>query len=142
VGWFGSVLVPWTSHRLGDMKGYVLCIGAQGLLLLLMGVAATPVLFLSVFWTRSVLGTMQMSLWNAFAMGVTPDTERATASSYAMVGRSLGGAVTAKVFGVMLTAGSYLGAFSLAGVLALGAAAFTLLVFGREGRFAAGPKRA
>lgn len=142
VGWFGSVLVPWTSQRLGDFKAYVLCIGAQGVLLLLMGAAATPVLFLSVFWSRSVLGTMQMSLWSAFSMGVTPEAERATASSYALLGRSLGGAVTAKVFGVLLTAGSYLSAFSLAGVLALGAAIFTLLVFRREGRFAAGPEGA
>ncbi|MDF2627774.1 MAG: major facilitator superfamily 1 [Symbiobacteriaceae bacterium] len=142
VGWFGSVLVPWTSKRLGDFKGYVLCIGAQGIFLLLMGAATTPVLFLSVFWSRAVLGTMQMSLWNAFSMGVTPEAERATASSYAMLGRNLGSAVTAKVFGVMLAAGSYMGAFSLAGVLALGAAALTLLVFRREGRFAAGPEGA
>jgi MFS transporter, DHA1 family, multidrug resistance protein len=142
VGWIGSVLVPWTSKRLGDFKAYVLCIGAQGVFLFLLGAAATPVLFLSVFWTRAVLGTMQMSLWNAFSMGVTPESERATASSYAMLGRNLGGAVMAKVFGVLLAAGSYLSAFSLAGVLALGAAAFTLLAFRREGRFAAGPEGA
>ncbi|HWH72375.1 MAG TPA: MFS transporter [Candidatus Sulfotelmatobacter sp.] len=137
VGWVGSVLVPWTSHRLGDLKAYVLCIGLQSGLFLAMGAAASPVLFLSVFWTRSILGTMQMSLWNAFAMGVTPESERATASSYSMLGRSLGGAAAAKAFGVLLTINSYLAAFSLAGVLALAAALFTLLAFRHEGRFAA-----
>ncbi|HWH72382.1 MAG TPA: MFS transporter, partial [Candidatus Sulfotelmatobacter sp.] len=142
VGWVGSVLVPWTSHRLGDMKAYVFCVGIQSGLLLFMGMAATPVLFLSVFWMRSVLGTMQMSLWNAFAMGVTPEDERATASSYSMLGRSLGSAAAAKVFGLLLAAGSYLTAFSLAGLLALGAGLFTLLAFRHEGRFAAGPEGA
>jgi len=142
VSWAGSVLVPWTSHRLGDMKGYVLCVGLQSGLFLFMGMAASPVLFLSVFWMRSVLGTMQMSLWNAFAMGVTPEAERATASSYSILGRSLGGAAAAKLFGLLLAAGSYMTAFSLAGLLALGAAVFTLLAFRHEGRFAADPKGA
>ncbi|HYF93921.1 MAG TPA: MFS transporter [Symbiobacteriaceae bacterium] len=142
VGWAGSVLVPWTSRRLGDLKAYVICIGLQTGLLLAMGAATSPVLFLSLFWIRSVLGTMQMPLWNAFAMGVSPEAERATASSYSMLGRSLGAAAAAKVFGVMLTAGSYVAAFSLAGALALAAALFTLLAFRHEARFAAGTERA
>lgn len=141
VGWVGSVLVPWASHRFGDMKGYVICVGLQSGLLMLMGVAAAPVFFLSAFWLRAVLGTMQMSLWTAFAMAVTPETERATASSYTVVGRSVGGAIASKAFGVALAAGSYFAAFSIAGVLALATAIFTLLVF-QERRFAASPKGA
>lgn len=137
VGWVGSVLVPWTSQRFGDMKACVLCIGLQSGLFLAMGMATTPALFLSVFWTRSVLGTMQMSMWNAFAMGVTPESERATASSYSMLGRSLGSAGAAKVFGMALAAGSYVTAFSVAGLLAFAAAVFTLLAFRHESRSAA-----
>lgn len=137
VGWVGSLLVPWTSRRLGDLKAYALIVGLQGVLLFCMGASGVPWLFLTGFWARSVLGTMQMSVWSAFSMGVTPEEERATASSYAMVGRNLGMAAAAKVFGLMLAAGAYLGAFTLAGVLALGASAFAMLAFRNRDLFVA-----
>lgn len=33
LGWFGSLLVPWASGRLGELRGYVLVVALQGLLL-------------------------------------------------------------------------------------------------------------
>jgi predicted MFS family arabinose efflux permease len=138
VGWLGSLAVPWTSHRLGDLKAFTLVVGLQSLVLIVMGFIGTPALFLTALWTRSVLYTMQMSLWNALAMGVTPEGERATAASYALVGRNLGNAGTSKVFGAALTGGHYLFSFGLSGVLALAAALLTLLAFARHRLFESG----
>jgi predicted MFS family arabinose efflux permease len=139
VGWAGSLAVPWTSRRMGDLKAYTLVMGLQGLVLFYMGVAAAPGPFLAGFMGRALLSTMQMSLFNAFAMGVTPESERATANSYAMVGRNIGNAVAAKGFGVALAAGNYFTAFSLAGALAVSAAVFTLLAFRRREVFGSNP---
>jgi MFS family permease len=136
VGWIGSLLVPWTSRRLGNLKAYALILGIQGLVLIFLGFAATPALFLTGYWARSVVYTMQMSIFNALSMGVTPEAERATANSYAMLGRNLGTAAAAKVFGGALTMGNYLLSFSLAGALAICAAAVTLLAFRRQDLFA------
>jgi MFS transporter, DHA1 family, multidrug resistance protein len=142
VGWFGSVLVPWTSRRLGDMKAYALVVGLQGLALAYMGFAGSPSTFLPGFWIRAVLGTMQMSLFNTFAMGVTPDDQRATANSYAMVGRNLGSAMAAKGYGAALAAGSFVLPFSVAGLCAVATAIFTLLAFRRHPVIEADPIRA
>lgn len=141
-GWVASLLVPWTSRRVGELRGYALVVGLQGLLMFYMGFMTEPQPFLAGFWGRAVLSTMQMSLFSAFAMGVTPEEERATANSYAMVGRNLGSAAAAKVYGVTLTAGNYLGAFSLAGVLAVAAGLFTVLAFRRREVFGSDPKGA
>jgi predicted MFS family arabinose efflux permease len=129
VGWCGSVLVPWTSRRLGDLRGYCLVVALQGLALIFMGFAGQASAFLPGFYARTVLGTMQGSLFNAFAMDVTPAEERATANSYAMVGRNLGSAIAAKGYGVSLAAGSFLVPFSVAGICAVGAALLTLFAF-------------
>ncbi|HYG58013.1 MAG TPA: hypothetical protein VD902_08130, partial [Symbiobacteriaceae bacterium] len=99
---------------------------------LYMGAVGAPFWFLTGWFARAVLGTMQMSLFSAFAMGVTPEPERATANSYALLGRNLGQAAAAAVYGATLTAGNYLITFGLSGILALGAAAFVLAVFRRQ----------
>ena len=132
VGWCGSLLVPWTSRKFGDLKAYVLAVGLQGLVFIYMGFADMPSWFLAGFWARSVLGTMQMSLFNAFAMGVTPDDERATANSYAMVGRNIGSALAAKGYGLALATGSFLLPFVAAGLCALGTALLTMAAFRKQ----------
>ena len=139
LGWTGSLLVPWTSRRMGELRGYVLVLGLQGLLLGSMGMMTASGPFLAGFWGRALLSTMQMSMFSAFAMEVTPESERATANSYAMLGRNLGGAASAKLFGTALAAGNYTTAFALAGALAIGAAVFTLLAFRRREVFGSDP---
>lgn len=133
VGWFGSVAVPWTSRKFGDLRAYSLVLGIQGALTLLLGLAGSAALFLPLFWVRSVFGTMQMSLSQAFAMGVTADEERATANSYGTVGRNVGSALAANVYGAALAGGNFLLPFGLAGGLALAAAAVTVALFRRSG---------
>lgn len=129
VGWIGSLFVPWTSRKLGDLRAYASVIGLQGLVLLYLGVAATPGSFLPGFWVRAVLGTMQMSLFSAFAMDITAESERSTANSYATVGRNLGSAGAAKVYGAALAASSFTLPFSVAGIFAVGTALFAVLAF-------------
>lgn len=129
LGWIASLTVPWTSRRLGDMRGYALVVGLQGVVLVYLGLAATPAAFLPGFWLRTMLGNMQMPLYSAFAMSVTAEWERATANSYAMVGRNLGAALAARIYGVALAGGSYVLSFAAAGLLAVGTAIGTLLAF-------------
>lgn len=129
LGWVGSLFVPWTSQRIGEIRGYSLVTGLQGVVLLYLGLAASAATFLPGFWVRTILGNMQMPLFSAFAMGVTAEAERATANSYAMVGRHLGAAIAAQWFGNTLATESYLLTFSSAGALAAITAAITLLAF-------------
>lgn len=129
LGWLASMIVPWTSQRLGDLRAYATVIALQGGVLIYMGLAETPVGFLPGFWLRTMLGNMQMPLYSAFAMSVTAESERATANSYAMVGRNLGSALAAPGFGVALAGGSYLLPFGIAGAFAMATAVLTLLAF-------------
>lgn len=87
---------------------------AQALLLPLMAWTGTPTIYQGAFWLREFLGTMQMTVWGA----------------YAMVGRSLGAALAAHSFGAALSAGAYPLAFVSAGGLAL-LAALAVSVFFR-----------
>lgn len=135
LGWVGSLFVPWTSRRLGEVRGFSLVTGLQSLVLVYLGLAATATTFLPGFWVRTILGNMQMPLFSAFAMGVTAEAERATANSYAMVGRHLGTAIAVQWFGTTLATESYLLSFGSAGLLAAVTAAITLLAF--RGRAAA-----
>jgi len=132
LGWVASLFVPWLSGRLGDMRAYALVVGLQGLVLAGMGLAHTPVAYLPGFWLRTMLTNMQMPLFSAFAMGVTDDAERATANSYAMVGRNVGTALASPWLGVLLASGSYLLPFTAAGLMAVAAALVTLLAFRRS----------
>lgn len=132
-GWAGALLVPGLSQRLGVARLTFAVILAQALLLPLMGVAGSPTIYQGAFWLREFLGTMQMTVWGAFAMGVAPEQERATVNSFAMVGRSLGGALAAQSFGVALAAGAYPLTFAAAGLLAL-CAAIALFLFFRPAR--------
>lgn len=132
-GWAGALLVPGLSRRLGVARLTFAVILAQALLLPLMGWAGTATIYQGAFWLREFLGTMQMTIWGAFAMEVAPERERATVNSFAMVGRSLGGAVAAQSFGALLTAGAYPLAFASAGGLAL-LAALALFLFFRPTR--------
>ncbi len=129
LGWIASLFVPWTSGRLGDLRAYAMVMGLQGLVLMSMGLADAPFAYLPGFWLRTMLSSMQMPLFSAFAMGVTEDAERATANSYAMVGRNVGTAVASKWFGMLLASGTYLLPFAAAGIFAVAAAGFTLLAF-------------
>ncbi|MFZ5827541.1 MAG: MFS transporter [Bacillota bacterium] len=133
LGWVASLFVPWTSQRLGELRGYALVVSLQGLLLIYLGMAASPVTFLPGFWMRTILQNMQMPLFSAFSMGVTADAERATANSYAMVGRNLGAGVASGWLGVVLAGGDYLLAFAAAGIAALATAGVTLFAFRRTG---------
>lgn len=129
LGWVASLFVPWTSSWLGELRGYALVVSLQGLLLLYLGMAATPATFLPGFWMRTILQNMQMPLFSAFSMGVTVDAERATANSYAMVGRNLGAGIAAGWLGMVLAEGNYLLAFAGAGLAALATAGMTLFAF-------------
>lgn len=133
LGWMASMAVPWTSRRMGDMNGYSLVVGLQGLVLIYLSLAAVPASFLPGFWLRTMLGNMQMPLYSAFAMSVTAESERATANSYAMVGRNLGSALAAGWFGTALAGGSYLLSFGVAGLFALGTAVVTFVAFRSRG---------
>lgn len=128
-GWVGALLVPGLSRRLGVARLTFVVILVQALLLPLMGWAGTPTIYQGAFWLREFLGTMQMTVWGAFAMEMAPEHERATVNSFAMVGRSLGGAVAAQSFGALLTAGAYPLTFAAAGMLALLAALALFLLF-------------
>lgn len=132
LGWLGSMLVPRTSGRMGDMRGYMLVVFLQGLTLLYLALAASPVAFLPGFWLRNLLGSMQMPLFAAFAMGVSSESERATVNSYAMVGNNLGSALAARWYGLSLAGGQYLLSFGAAGLCALATAAVTLFAFRRH----------
>lgn len=129
LGWIGSLAVPTLSRRMGDLRGYVLTIGLQGIALAYMGIAGVPAAYLPGFWFRSVMASMQITLFNAFSMAVTAEAERATANSYAMVGRNVGAAVASKGFGLALAGGQYLQAFLTAGALALATALITRRAF-------------
>ncbi|MFZ5815756.1 MAG: MFS transporter [Bacillota bacterium] len=129
LGWVASLFVPWLSGRLGDLRGYVLVVALQAVVLLYLGLAESPGAYVPGFWLRTALTNMQMPLFAAFAMGVTAESERATANSYAMVGRNVGTAFASHLFGTSLAAGSYLLPFALASLLALGAAGATLAAF-------------
>lgn len=132
LAWFGSLLAPGISRRLGNARGYALVVALQGFAYVGMGLALTPGWFLPVFGIRSVLSSVQSILFSSFAMDVTPETERATANSIAMVGFNLGTALAAKGYGSALAANSYGLSFSLAGLLAFCTASLALLAFGRR----------
>lgn len=134
LGWLGSLLAPGTSRKLGNMQGYALVVALQGIALVGMGLASKPAAFLPVFGIRSVLGSMQSILFSAFAMDVTPETERATANSIAMVGANLGAALAAKAFGAALASSRYGLAFTLSGLLAFSTALLSILTFRRQSR--------
>lgn len=134
LGWAGSLLVPWTSRRLGNVRGYALVVALQGLALIGMGWAAAPAAFLPAFGFRSALGSMQGILFFAIAMDVTPAADRATANSIAMVGSNLGAAVAAKGYGLALSVHSYRLPFTISGLLAIGTATLALMAFRRAGR--------
>ncbi|HLO02039.1 MAG TPA: MFS transporter [Symbiobacteriaceae bacterium] len=133
-GWGGAILVPGLSRRLGVNRLIFAIILAQALLLPIMGWISSPTIYQGTFWLREFLGTMQMTVWGAFAMEVAPEHERATVNGFAMVGRSLGAAFAAQAFGVALAAGAYPVAFSTAGGLAL-LAALALFLFFRPVRY-------
>lgn len=133
MGWFGALVVPGASRRFGLVKSVFLIMLAQGLLFPPMGWLGGPMIYQGAFWLREFLGTMQQTVWGAFAMDVAPERERATVNSFVMVGRYLGSALAAKVYGDLLAAGSYSIAFATAGGLAL-LAAGALLVFFRPHR--------
>jgi DHA1 family multidrug resistance protein-like MFS transporter len=132
-GWAGALLVPGLSRRLGVTRLTRIVILSQGLLLPVMGWIGTPTIYQGAFWLREFLGTMQMTVWGAFAMEVAPEQERATVNSFAMVGRSLGAAFAAQAFGIALTGRAYSLAFTSAGGLAL-LAAGALFIFFRSRR--------
>ncbi|HEY8347207.1 MAG TPA: MFS transporter [Symbiobacteriaceae bacterium] len=129
LGWIGSLLVPWTSRRIGNIRGYVLVVALQGIALVFMGFAGAPAAFLAAFGLRAILNTMQSVFFWAFAMDVTPESMRATANSIAMVGSNLGASVAAKGYGLALSAHNYLLPFLLAGILAFSTALLTALAF-------------
>lgn len=133
LGWMASLFVPAVSRRFGDLRAYALVVGLQGIVLMGLGVAATPATYLPGFWLRNMLQNMQMPLFSAFSMGVTEESERATANSYVMVGRNLGSGMAARFMGVALTSGNYLLSFTAAGLLALAAAGVALLAFRKIG---------
>lgn len=128
-GWLGALLLPAVSRRFGVVRTVLLIIVGQAILFPVMGWLSGPMIYQGAFWLREFLGTMQMTIWGAFAMGVAPEQERATVNSFAMVGRYMGGALAAKAYGDLLTAGSYPLAFLAAGVLAVLAAGALLLFF-------------
>lgn len=128
-GWAGALVVPGLSRRLGVARLTFTVILAQALLLPVMGLIGGPGLYQGAFWLREFLGTMQMTVWGAFAMEVAPEQERATVNSFAMVGRSLGAAGAAQAFGIALSARAYPLAFVTAGALALLCAAMLFLFF-------------
>ncbi|MGE5674954.1 MAG: MFS transporter [Mycobacterium leprae] len=132
LSWLGSMAVPWTSRRFGDLRGYMIAVGLQAAALTALGLAGSAWLFLPFFWARNMLFNMQGPLFSSFSMSVTPETERATTSSYNWVGRSLGAAVAAKGFGSALTVGHYATSFITAGGIALVAA--LLVQFGFRAR--------
>lgn len=131
LAWLGSLLAPGTSRQIGNMRGYALAVALQGTAFMGMGLASSPAWFLPVYGIRSVLGSVQSILFSAFAMDVTPETERATVNSIVMVGYNLGTALAAKAYGAALAANGYGFSFSLAGVLAFCTAVLTLAAFRR-----------
>lgn len=129
LGWVGSLFAPWTSRRFGDLAGYGWVVALQGALLIGMGLIGAPIGFLLLMWMRAGIGTTQGTLFLAFSMEATPAPQRATASSYVLVGRNLGSAMTAPIYGAAIAAGSFAMPFALAGGLAVAAAALTVLAF-------------
>lgn len=134
LAWLGSLLAPGTSRRMGNARGYAMVVALQGVAFMGMGLAAAPGWFLPIFGIRSVLGSVQSILFSAFAMDVTPETERATANSIAMVGYNLGMALAAKGYGAALAANSYGLSFSVAGLLAFCTALLALVAFRQPAR--------
>ena|GEM_PF-4214121 len=132
LGWLGSLLVPWSSSRIGNMRGAVTMIGLQGFALMAMGLAGQPVGFLPAFWSRAILGNMQASLWMAFVMDVTAEDERATAQAYIICARSIGTAAAARGFGAALAAGSFVLPFTVASLFAFATAAFIFFTFRKQ----------
>lgn len=132
LGWFGAMAVPWLTTRLGETKAYVTTIGMQAVTFVYLGLAGTVGLFLPGFWARNVGNSMQMSLGSAFTMAVVPEDERATGNSYAMVGRNIGMALMAKVYGGALATESFALPFTLAGACAAATAVVTFLAFRRH----------
>jgi DHA1 family multidrug resistance protein-like MFS transporter len=132
-GWAGALLVPGFSRRLGVGRTFLCVVALQAILLPLMGLLPTAPLFQGAFSFREFLGTMQMTVWGAFAMDAAPEEERATVNSYALVGRSIGTALAAKGFGMALAQGAYLTAFLAAGMLAITCAGSVYLFLTQNG---------
>lgn len=133
-GWFGTLFVPWLTGRFGTHRAAVALTTLQGAVLFGLGLAAAPALYVPVLWIRSVTSTLNMSVWPTFQMEVTAAEERATATSYSIVGRNIGIAVAAPLLGGALTAGRFGLSFALAGTVGLLAALFLWVAF-RETKF-------
>jgi MFS family permease len=132
LSWFGSMFVPWTSRRFGNVRAWVGVVALQGVSLIYMGFAGVAAWFLPGFMIRSVLVSMQNTLFTAFTMDITPEAERSTASSLATVGRNLGAAAAASAYGTAIAAGHYPLPFGLAGLGAIVSALLAQLFFGRR----------
>lgn len=134
VGWVGTLFVPWLTERFGAHKAGVGLTALQSLVLLSLGLAAVPALYVPVLWMRSLVSTLNMAVWPTFQMAVTAEEERATSTSYSIVGRNIGIAVAAPLLGRALAGGHYVLAFSLTAMVGLAAALFLWVAF-RETRF-------
>jgi predicted MFS family arabinose efflux permease len=124
LGWLGSLAVPWIVRRFGERRGYAIVMGVQAVALLGLGFSASAAPFLTSFGFRAVMGNMQMALSASFVMGVVPAAERATGNSYAMVGRNLGMAMMAGLYGSAIAQGNFWLPFSIAAGCSVCAALF------------------